>query len=182
MRVRPAKVLLAVLALVLISAPFVAIVPAGAEATQTCTPSTCEAVQPPIVVKGYAAVQMNPEPPVFGGLMYVANTGSDTVSAIMNVTNVANITVGPSPGEPVYDDFNGYLYVPNLAGDNVSVINPVTNRLVGNITTGSLPEDVAYDPVNGYLYVVNGGSGTISIISTSSTSEPATDWDAPGGI
>lgn len=136
---------------------------AGAQSTQTCTPTTCESIQPTIAVTGYAPVQSNPEPPVFGGYIYVANTGSNTVSVIQGTTNIANVTVGPSPIEPTFDPGNGFLYVPDSGGDTVSVLSGA--GLEGTVQVGNSPATPAYDPANGDVYVPITGGCTVSFQS-----------------
>ncbi len=176
------------LALLLSAAFSVPVHSALAQSAQTCTPSTCEAIQPVIGEVGFAAVQSDPEPPVFGGLMYVANTGSDSVSVIMNVTNVANVTVGQSPGEPMFDQFDGYLYVPNTNSDTISVISG--SSLETTIQVGTDPQTPAFDPANEYVYVPNTGGcsvssltaacgDTVSVISGTSVIAKVTVGEAP---
>jgi len=47
------------------------------------------------------------------GYLYVADSGSNTVSVISGKTNtvIANITVGQGPWGVAYDPSNGYIYV-----------------------------------------------------------------------
>ena len=115
-----------------------------------------------------------------GTRMYVANTGSDSVSVIDTATNtlidtnpsangVNNISVGNSPGAVAVN--GNRLYVAN-SGGTVSVINTDTNTRIDanpsplstDISVGNSPSALA---ANGNrLYVANRGSGTISVINT----------------
>ncbi len=88
--------------------------------------------------------------------MYVANTGSNTVSVIQGTTNIANVSVGPSPVEPTFDPANGDVYVPNAGGDTVSVLSGA--EVDATVTVGSSPGTPAFDPANGDVYVpITGG-------------------------
>ena len=95
------------------------------------------------------------------GYIYVADTGSNTVSVIdgANNTVIATIPVGRGPSGVVYDPSNGYIYVTNYFSDSVSVINGKT--VIATIPVGSRPAGVVYDPSNGYIYVANAVSGTV---------------------
>jgi len=101
------------------------------------------------------------------GYLYVADTGSNTVSVINGATVIATIPVGFYPWGVAYDPSNRYIYVTNFGSETVSVIDGANNTVIANITVGSAPMGVAYDPSNGYIYVTNSASGTVSIISTS---------------
>jgi YVTN family beta-propeller protein len=64
------------------------------------------------------------------GQVYVANTGSGTVSVINGVTNMvtATVPVGMQPEAVAVNAVTGQVYVVNF-GDTVSVIDGVTNTL-----------------------------------------------------
>jgi YVTN family beta-propeller protein/VCBS repeat-containing protein len=114
-----------------------------------------------------------------GGRLYVANTGSGTVSVIDTATNkvidlnatasgVQSITVGSSPSALVIGT-NGRLYVANRGSNTVSVINTATNTVTASIAVGSQPTSMALGP-QGRLYVVNTGASSVSVIDTTSNS------------
>jgi YVTN family beta-propeller protein len=69
-------------------------------------------------------IAFNPD----NGFMYVANSGSNTVSVINPVTNtvVATIPVGATPFGIAFNPDNGFLYVTNQGGNTVSVIAPLS--------------------------------------------------------
>ncbi len=111
------------------------------------------------------------------GYLYVANSGSNTVSVINTATNTvvgSPITVGTSPSCVAFDSANGEIYVTNSGSNTVSVINTANNAIIGSpITVGSIPSGIAFDSSNGDIYVTNSGSppyyaGTVSVISTPS--------------
>ncbi|NDB47398.1 MAG: YncE family protein [Nitrososphaeria archaeon] len=84
------------------------------------------------------------------GNIYVANSGSNTVSVISSSTNtvVATIPVGSFPVDVTFNPTNGYLYVPNHFGNSVSVINGATNTVVTTISGISVPNASVYDKHN----------------------------------
>ena len=120
-----------------------------------------------------------------GKRLYVANTGSGTVSVIntdtyaridANPSNIfsTDITVGSSPSALAFGS-DGRLYVANRGSNTVSVINTATNTVVDtnpnasgtqSISVGSSPSTLVAGP-DGRLYVANTGSGTVSVINTS---------------
>ena len=121
-----------------------------------------------------------------GNRLYVANTGSNTVSVINTDTYKRidanpswfsqDISVGSSPSALALGT-GGRLYVANRASNTVSVINTTTNTLVDtnpntpgtqSISVGSSPTAMALG--DGRLYVANRGSNTVSVINTSSYS------------
>jgi YVTN family beta-propeller protein len=105
-------------------------------------------------------------------LVYVANSGSDSVTAINGTTNsvAAIISVGHQPQNIIVDTRTCDLYVANYGTDNVSVIDGSTNHIVATVQTGSHPWSLAYDAANDSIYVGHGGSTTdygLSVISGS---------------
>ena len=89
--------------------------------------------------------------------MYVANSGSSTVSVIDGTTNtvVATIPVGSAPQGIAFNPDNGFLYVANQGSNTVSVIDGTTNTVTATIPVGSLPQSIAFNPDNGFMYVAN---------------------------
>jgi len=57
------------------------------------------------------------------GYIYVADSGSNTVSVIDGTTVIATIPVGIEPAGVAYDPSNGYIYVTNFASGTVSIIS-----------------------------------------------------------
>jgi YVTN family beta-propeller protein len=114
------------------------------------------------------------------GYVYVANSGSDTVSLISGTTVVATVGVGSAPEGVAYDDGNGYVYVVNSGSDTVSVISGTT--VVATVSVGSAPRGVAYDGGNGYVYVANFGPSTVSVISGTTVVATVSVGSGPDGV
>jgi len=107
-------------------------------------------------------------------LVYVANTGSNTVSVIdglpsspTNNTVISTITVGSTPIGIDLDKTNNIIYTANQGSNTVSVINGSTNSVITNIPVGIAPSGVSVNPNTKLVYVANTFSGTISVINGS---------------
>ena len=86
--------------------------------------------------------------------VYVANTGSDTISVVDPFTNtvVENITTVA-------------VYVANVDSNTISVIDPQSNTVVENITNvGEGPRFI--ETLGDYIYVANSDSNTVSVIDS----------------
>jgi len=129
-----------------------------------------------------------------GSRMYVANSGSGSVSVIDTTTGkvvdvkpststVDSIKVGSSPSALALSPDGNQLYVANTGSGTVSVIgidptNTATYQKVidtnpsvagvNSISVGSSPSALALG-ADGSLYVANRGSGTVSVIGTDPT-------------
>jgi len=109
------------------------------------------------------------------GLLYVANTYSDTVSVVDTTTNkvVRTINVGiplanTFGAEPTSVAVNGStLYVTLFTVNSVAVVDlsdPKNNSVLGYIPTASTPSTIAFDQARNQLVVSNNkGIGTDSI-------------------
>ncbi len=99
--------------------------------------------------------------------LYVANSGSATVSVVSGTSNrlVKTLPVVGDPTGIAYDPVNGFLYVCDSQFNQVTVINGSSNQVVGSLTVGSDPLNAAIDPANGAVLITNLDTGTISIIS-----------------
>ncbi|MDH2908677.1 MAG: hypothetical protein PXZ07_01005 [Candidatus Eremiobacteraeota bacterium] len=77
--------------------------------------------------------------------LWVANSGSGTVSRIDEATNsvVATITVGSKPVSLCADITK--VYVANQGSSSVSVIDTATNTVVATVATGGVPFSLACD-------------------------------------
>ncbi|MGA7845713.1 MAG: hypothetical protein WCB18_01295 [Thermoplasmata archaeon] len=87
--------------------------------------------------------------------VYVANEGSNTVSAISSTTYaVTTIKVGTEPVDIIYAPSTKSLYVVN-SEKSISVISSA-NKVVHTVTfpSGTVPISEIYDPANGDVYVV----------------------------
>ena len=68
--------------------------------------------------------------------IFVANTGSASVSVISDSTNtvVSTVAVGMAPSGMAYDSNKGEIYVANSANNTVSVISDSTNTVAATIS------------------------------------------------
>ena len=85
--------------------------------------------------------------------IYVANSGSSTVSVIDPATNTvtATVTVGAGPDAVAVNPVTEQVYVANGGGTTVSVIDGATNAVTATVTVGTQPEAVAVNPVTGQV-------------------------------
>ena len=93
-------------------------------------------------------------------IVYVANNGSDTVSAIDTATNtvVATIPVGSAPLFLAISPDGREVYVTNGGSREISVINTATNTVEGqSIGTFTQPWGVTIDPTGQKLFYVTSG-------------------------
>ena len=102
-------------------------------------------------------------------MIYVSNSGGNTISAIDGATNavIATIQVGSEPeGVSVNPDTNK-IYVTNYNDNTVSVINGSTNTVTKTIIVKtSYPENVVVNTNTNKVYV-GGLDGTVSVIDGS---------------
>jgi YVTN family beta-propeller protein len=98
-------------------------------------------------------------------MVYVANTASNTTSAIKSATSTpVTIKVGHDPNELSYDPTDKDIYVLNDLSGTVSVING-TNKVTHTLTVpGSFGSFLTVDPANGnvYTFSYNGSVPTLS--------------------
>ena len=89
--------------------------------------------------------------------VYVANTGSGTVSVIdgTNNTKVKDIPVGKSARSIAVDTDTNKVYVANYASNSISVIDGKTNVKKGDIPVGKSPIYIAVDTTRNKVYVAN---------------------------
>ena len=105
-------------------------------------------------------------------LVYVANSGSDTVSVINSTTNEVltnGIKVGDFPRDIAVNPSNNLVYLINYAisifSNTASVINSTTNEVLTNgIKVGNSPSGIAVNPSNNLVYLADFGSDTVSVI------------------
>lgn len=109
--------------------------------------------------------------------IYVANTGSDTVSAINTING--NITTIPVGVKPYYVTSTATkVYVSNSLTNDVSVIDTLTQSVVASPFVGTYPRGVALHQFD--IYIANygdlnyGGGNSVSVISTSTNTNTAT--------
>jgi YVTN family beta-propeller protein len=93
------------------------------------------------------------------GMVYVDNSGSDTVSVIDAATRAvtATIPVGSEPEGIAVDAATDTIYVANHGATTVSVIDGATSTVTATLTVGTTPDAVAVDPVTDMVYVTTYG-------------------------
>ncbi|MBW1675110.1 MAG: YncE family protein [Deltaproteobacteria bacterium] len=104
-----------------------------------------------------------------GRRVYVANSGSDTISVIDTAINRVINTIsnfGNSPAELALSEVRQILllYATNPDSDNVSVIDTVARTVIGTIPVGKRPCCIVVDQDRRKIYVTNTASHTISVI------------------
>jgi YVTN family beta-propeller protein len=105
--------------------------------------------------------------------IYVANTGSDSVSVIdgktKNVTNVIEVK-GKQPSGIAINPTTNKIYVANTGSDSVSVIKDDSGNLdnITNLKVGKKPNAIAINPTTNKIYVANTGSDSVSVIKDDS--------------
>ncbi len=105
------------------------------------------------------------------GDLYVANSGSGTVSVISSVHFGQRSFSVQAPNKPAYplslaiDTGNGYVYVGNNISNNLTLENTFTSQTVNSIATGDTPTSIVYDPQNGLIYALNSASNQVTIIN-----------------
>lgn len=97
---------------------------------------------------------------VLGNKIYVANSGSNTVSVINSSQNPKgrhDIVVGNGPSDIAYNDMYRKIYVANSKDNTVSVINASNDKPEPNaIRVGNYPTSIALD--GDTIYVLNSNS------------------------
>jgi YVTN family beta-propeller protein len=100
--------------------------------------------------------------------VYIANTGSNTVS-VLNTDNdtIARTIALPPRSRPldVAVNPNGrYLYTADGGSNRVSVLDTRAKRVVASVRVGTQPLSVAVAPDGRTVYAANSGSGDVSVI------------------
>jgi YVTN family beta-propeller protein len=91
--------------------------------------------------------------------IYVANTGSATVTVIDGLTNqTTTVRTGLSPNSLAVNVVTNQTYVTNNRYGTVTVIDAVNNYATYTITAGTNPQSVAVNPVTNKIYIVNLGA------------------------
>jgi YVTN family beta-propeller protein len=110
--------------------------------------------------------------------VYVANTGSGTLSVIDGITDrvVATVNVGSAPTGVVVDPVSRDVYVTNADSNSVSVVSPVTNNVIATVALGpgTAPTGVAVTPNGSTVFVADSGADEVSVIATSTNTVSAT--------
>jgi YVTN family beta-propeller protein len=100
--------------------------------------------------------------------VYIANTGSDTVSVLNTDDNTIARTIalpgGSAPVDVAVDPKGRYLYTANGGSNRVSVLDTRASRVVASVRVGTQPLSVAVAPDGKTVYAANSGSGDVSVI------------------
>jgi YVTN family beta-propeller protein len=122
-----------------------------------------------------------------GGGMIIANSGGDTLSAVLTYENVTKwdglIPVGNSPVQVLFDPGAGALFVTNIYSDNVTVVNAQTAAGIANVTVGKDPYGLAYSSYNEEVYVANSGGTNVTVLyANGATAGDITGFSDPNGV
>ncbi len=100
--------------------------------------------------------------------VYIANTGSDTVSVLDTKTNTVARTIAlPRGSRPIgiaLSPSGRSLYTADGGANRVSVLDTRSKRVVTSMRVGTQPVDVAVAPDGKTLYTANSGSDDVSVI------------------
>jgi YVTN family beta-propeller protein len=101
--------------------------------------------------------------------LYVANTGSDTVSVINGTTNdvVKTISTDARPIGITYNEYDGNVYVTNSINGTVSVIDGLLNTVIDTIDVFGNNNNltgIVFNSNNENVYVANTNAGSIYIL------------------
>jgi YVTN family beta-propeller protein len=96
--------------------------------------------------------------------IYVANTGSNTVTVIDGATQfTTTVDVGSNPQFVALNPATNRVYVTNQGSNNVTVIDGETNA-TGAVGVGISPTVMAVNPVTNKVYVTNDHSNDVTVI------------------
>jgi YVTN family beta-propeller protein len=100
--------------------------------------------------------------------VYIANTGSDTVSVLDTRSNTIARTIalpgGSKPVDVAVAPDGRYLYTADGGSNRVSVLDTRATRVVSSVRVGTQPLSVAVAPDGKKVYAANSGSGDVSVI------------------
>lgn len=96
-----------------------------------------------------------------GNFIYVARLAANTVTVrnTSDLSLVANIAVGNSPGDIFISPDGNYVCVLNSDSNSISVISTGSNTVVATINFPAQPAEVAFDSSSQYAYVTCLSSG-----------------------
>jgi YVTN family beta-propeller protein len=119
---------------------------------------------------GQAASPIPPGPRPAHPMVFVANSGSGTVTPVDLVTRKAGraIRVGADPRAVAVAPDGKTAYVVNSGSGTVTPISVATRRAGPPIRVGTDPQAIAITPDGGTAYVVNSGSGSVTPINLAS--------------
>jgi YVTN family beta-propeller protein len=148
---------------------FIYVAASGEDRVYVIDPSTHKLVER-IATRGDAPTGLAFYPTSLRDYIYVANSGSNTVSVIYWPINevVATIPVGNAPVDVVIPP-PPYTrpYVANFISGNLSIIDTSTNTVEDTIPVcgGIQPTALAFNPYNNYIYVSCSFLGDVYVIN-----------------
>jgi YVTN family beta-propeller protein len=111
-----------------------------------------------------------------GSAVYVANSGSNTVSVISASTNsvIGTIAVGNDPVFVAVSPDGSTVFVSNNQDNTVSVISTATKAVTNTVSVGTAPLGLAVTPDGSQLWICTAGNGinkgAVQIVDTTSLS------------
>lgn len=122
----------------------------------------------------------------FGSRIYVANTLSNSVTAIDANTNavIATVPVGRAPTQLALSPDGSVLYAVNSGSGTVSAVSTVNGSTIRTMTVGASPRAIAVDSSGSRIYVTNTGSNTVTVLNAANGANVATIsvGTAPTGV
>ena len=113
----------------------------------------------------------------FTNRVYVANSGSNTVSVIDGASDVVIATVALGPGrmpiELAVNEATNRVYVTNFGDFSLSVVDGATNTATGNVAMPGGPQGVAVDHITNRVYVAMLNDYSVAIVDGDTLSTTA---------
>jgi YVTN family beta-propeller protein len=111
------------------------------------------------------------------GVIYVANSGGNTVSEISTATGayLRSISVGENPGYIAHNTKTGMFYVSNRASNTVSVINGFSSKVAAGVTFNVNPGNSGQVTCNNKEYPTN--TYVFIDVGTKCTAQPHKDFE-----
>ena len=103
-------------------------------------------------------------------LVYVANSGDNTVSVIDGITNLVidTVKVGLLPRGVAVNPASNRIYITNSADNTVAIIDGVKNEVINTIEVGKSPLGIGVNTLTNLIYVANSVDNTLDVIDESS--------------
>ena len=97
--------------------------------------------------------------------IFVANTGSTTVTVVDGLTNAPmTVSVGTTPGVMAVNEVTNQVFVANPGANTVTVIDAANNYKTTTVTVGTDPVGPAVNAETNKVYVVNKTSNNVTVI------------------
>jgi len=113
-----------------------------------------------------AGIRINTET----NLIYVSNSGDNTVSVIDGLDNqvIDTIVVGLLPKGVAINTASNRIYITNSVDNTVSVIDSEKNEVISTVDVGEKPLGIDVNPLTNLIYVVNSIDNTLDVIDGTS--------------